>query len=1131
MVNRINSQLFAFVIALSLAVSAFGQEAPASNAERADLNTSIVENAISQVESNAELTEEARSQLLDSYRRTQGFIKTEQSYKQSSASFQQAREQAAAEAAEIQGQLETDTAAFDGTVEPPGDKVELAEVEQLIQRDKAELAALEAKASDISNRLERETGRPKQVRDRITALKQLQDELAAQLKEPSTSKDVAQQNNARRWLLMAQSTANRAESASLEQELLSQPMRIARLNARRDRTAFDISVLQARINIYELHAIKLRQGAAEKAQVAAETAQADAQGKHPLILALAQANTDLSSQITARTAALENLKSEEALANDSAQSLESDLEGMRRKLEVLGMSQALGRVMREQRMRLPDRVYSRSDLARRDDQITASSLRQFDYEDERQQLRSLKGYVQTQLGDIEPEVADDIRKDLTELAKARRDLISRAIDVETTYLRSLGDLDFAARRLIAATGAYREFISKRLLWIRTSTPLSLDTFKPLPTELAAVFAPTEWVGMLQVLLTAFAATPIYLLFPLLSLVLLRYRSKLLGLLESTGKNVGNVDTDTYVSSWTALAYTLVLAVTYPVMVLGLSLALKHAAIEGSFDAAVAHGLDQISTYLFGLAILKYLLLPQGLLQRHFLWTAGTIKSVSDEFRSLTRIFIPSVFLAIVATRVDPTDGESTLGAMLLVVTLAAIARFYARLPNIMVGHLDQLLRLQANPRRSFMGQAVRYFMIIVPCLLIVSILLGFRHTATAFLVLLLLTNALIVVLLLTHEFGIRWLKIIRRRLIKAERQAQRAAVLERAQHQESESEVIEEHFDEPDPDVLDEEGRKLLNMAMVVAAIFGIWAVWVDVLPALGIFNSIELWQTTTMVNGVETPAAITLADLCIAGLIGFAGYVATQRIPSMLEILLRNRMKFEAGTVYAGVTLFQYGLITVVIISVLGSLGASWGQIQWAVAALSVGIGFGLQEIVANFISGLILLFEQPIRVGDTVTVGETSGVVTRIRMRATTIRDWDRRELLVPNKEFITGRLLNWSLSDKLTRIVITVGVAYGTNLRKAMDLAMEAAHEHPEVLDDPAPFITFDEFGDNALTIVLRAYLSDMDSRLTVSSQIRTLINDKFNDAGIVVAFPQRDVHLDTSAPLNINVRNLDGGAPAE
>jgi len=250
---------------------------------------------------------------------------------------------------------------------------------------------------------------------------------------------------------------------------------------------------------------------------------------------------------------------------------------------------------------------------------------------------------------------------------------------------------------------------------------------------------------------------------------------------------------------------------------------------------------------------------------------------------------------------------------------------------------------------------------------------------------------------------------------------------------------------------------------------------------------------------------------------------VAVQRTPGLLEMMLRQKLEIRAGTVYASVTLFRYGLIILIVVSILGLLGGSWSQIQWAVAALSVGIGFGLQEIVANFICGLILLFEQPIRVGDTVTVGETSGVVTRIRMRATTIRDWDRRELLVPNKEFITGRLLNWSLSDQLTRFDVVVGVAYGTNLKKAMELAIEAAQEHPKVLDDPAPFITFDEFGDNSLQLVLRCFMGSVVNRLVASSQVRLAVNDKFSEAGIVVAFPQQDVHLDTSLPLEINLRS--------
>ncbi len=177
----------------------------------------------------------------------------------------------------------------------------------------------------------------------------------------------------------------------------------------------------------------------------------------------------------------------------------------------------------------------------------------------------------------------------------------------------------------------------------------------------------------------------------------------------------------------------------------------------------------------------------------------------------------------------------------------------------------------------------------------------------------------------------------------------------------------------------------------------------------------------------------------------------------------------------------------------------------------MSVGIGFGLQEIVANFISGLILLFERPIRVGDVITIGDATGVVTRIRIRATTVRDWDRKELVVPNKEFITGRLLNWTLSDPVTRLVVNVGVAYGSDVEKAMKIMREVAEQNPQVLDDPEPFVTFEQFADSSLTLTLRAWVGSLSDRLPVRTELHQAINDKFNAAGIVIAFPQQDVHV--------------------
>jgi potassium efflux system protein len=233
------------------------------------------------------------------------------------------------------------------------------------------------------------------------------------------------------------------------------------------------------------------------------------------------------------------------------------------------------------------------------------------------------------------------------------------------------------------------------------------------------------------------------------------------------------------------------------------------------------------------------------------------------------------------------------------------------------------------------------------------------------------------------------------------------------------------------------------------------------------------------------------------------------------------KRVSVTGGGRYTATTLSRYLIAGVGTLLVLNTMGARWSQIQWMAAALSVGIGFGLQEIVANFISGLIILFERPIRVGDVVTVGDSDGVVTRIQIRATTIRTWDRQELLVPNKEFITGRLLNWSLSDQITRIHVPVGVAYGSNVQKAMALMREAAEHNKLVLDDPKPYVIFTQFGDNTLNLELRCFVGNQDDRLPAVSQLHETINDVFNENSIVIAFPQRDVHLDTSQPLDVRI----------
>jgi potassium efflux system protein len=152
-------------------------------------------------------------------------------------------------------------------------------------------------------------------------------------------------------------------------------------------------------------------------------------------------------------------------------------------------------------------------------------------------------------------------------------------------------------------------------------------------------------------------------------------------------------------------------------------------------------------------------------------------------------------------------------------------------------------------------------------------------------------------------------------------------------------------------------------------------------------------------------------------------------------------------------------------------------------------------------------------------VTVDDVSGVVSRIRIRATTITNWDRKEYVIPNREFITGRMLNWTLSDKINRIVINVGIAYGSDVALAKSILLDVCKSHPLILDDPSSGVTFEGFGDSTLNFVVRTYLPDLDNRLSVIDALHTGIDQAFREANIEIAFPQQDVHVRNMPTENV------------
>jgi potassium efflux system protein len=239
--------------------------------------------------------------------------------------------------------------------------------------------------------------------------------------------------------------------------------------------------------------------------------------------------------------------------------------------------------------------------------------------------------------------------------------------------------------------------------------------------------------------------------------------------------------------------------------------------------------------------------------------------------------------------------------------------------------------------------------------------------------------------------------------------------------------------------------------------------------------------------------------------------YVGTRNVGGLLDILLLQRLRLQADANYAIKTVARYATVGVGIVVAAGLLGIRWSSVQWLVAALGVGLGFGLQEIVANFVSGLIVLGERPIRIGDVITVGETTGTVTRIRARATVITDWDNKEVMIPNKAFITERVINWTLSNKTTRVLLAVGIAYGTDPARAAKVLDDAVRANPNVLADPAPRVFFMAFGDSSLDFEIRAYVDATNKRLQTIHELNTAIAGALAAAGIEIPFPQRDLHI--------------------
>lgn len=256
---------------------------------------------------------------------------------------------------------------------------------------------------------------------------------------------------------------------------------------------------------------------------------------------------------------------------------------------------------------------------------------------------------------------------------------------------------------------------------------------------------------------------------------------------------------------------------------------------------------------------------------------------------------------------------------------------------------------------------------------------------------------------------------------------------------------------------------------------------------------------------------SISVGDLFLFG-VTLSGSVLLSRLTRfVLDEELFPRFRLARGLAYALSSLIQYAILTIGLLLALATLGFDASRLTVMIGALGVGIGFGLQAIVNNFVSGLILLFERPIKTGDTVQVGQVTGEVKRIGVRSSTVRTASGAEVIVPNSILVSDSVTNWTLSDRSRRFELPIGVAYGTKPGTVLTMLKEVAKQHPEVLAHPEPSAVFLGFGDSALNFELRAWVADSDRLVAVKSEVAVSLSEAFEVAGIEIPFPQHDVHI--------------------
>ena len=921
--------------------------------------------------------------------------------------------------------------------------------------------------------------------------------LNQQLNDPAISALLKQQIQLELQLIELKNAYNQILLKNSDQFTVLYQSRYDLLNARVQALQKQIAAIQEVINQKNL--------AQTQSQV--EQVQQQSQGtvKNPFIQKELDLNAQLSQYLLEQTEKTNTLTQDELRMRNVLDNLTQTQRTIDEQISALQGTLVLSRIIQQQKQKLPTNL----NIQGLSKQIADLRVKIFDITQKRNELYDIDAYISKIEQDENKSFTSAEKAQLTSLLTERRKVASDLIKSLNNQLNLAISLELTQQQITQISDQIQSKLDQQSFWVKSNNPINLDWFKKLPMSLKAQF---DGIGKKIGFPTNFDNLPylltyVFILFVIGGLIF-KFKESIKQRLSVINGEINTLRSDSQWHTPLALFYTALLSLSGTLWFLAACQLLGFFLVKNPQE--FWEWSLRMAAYWWFFSFVLATLRPNGILVRHFGFSKESAAALQDVTKriivSVVLLLNTSIFSNVMDTGLanDVLGEINTIVALLFCIVIIA-PRFVRTEKSLSSNTTDQ--------RDRTLLKIMRILLQLVPVILIVLIALGYYYTALNLITHIINTYIAWVVWSLVRHTIYRGVTVASRRLAYRRLQEKRQQKQQDSSDASASDDVVV-ITEQEEGLALNEVRSQLLRFAdlFIWTALFAIfYYVWSDLVTVVSYLRDITLWQQTSTTEAGVVTETISLFNLIVALIIVVITYILVRNIQGILEILLFSRVKLSQGTPYTITTLLTYILVAVGGAWAFSTLGMSWSKLQWLFAALSVGLGFGMQEIFANFVSGIILLFERPIRVGDTVTINDVTGTVAKIRIRAITMIDPDRKEVIVPNKSFVTGQVTNWALSNTVTRLVVSVGVAYGSDLELVKRLLLQAANEQPNILKEPEPRALFLTFGASTLDHELRVYVGQVSERNDTLDALNRRVNELFAENNIDIAFNQLDIFI--------------------